>query len=68
MSPSASTPGKTASLADIADGATIAVPNDTTNEARALLLLAAAGSDHPASDGAGLTATKSTTSPRTPRT
>ena len=31
--------GKTASLADLADGAQIAVPNDTTNEARALLLL-----------------------------
>ena len=31
--------GKTASLADIKDGAKIAVPNDTTNEARALLLL-----------------------------
>ena len=31
--------GKTASLADLADGAKIAVPNDGTNEARALLLL-----------------------------
>lgn len=31
--------GKTANLADIKDGAKIAVPNDTTNEARALLLL-----------------------------
>ncbi|MEG0378749.1 MAG: MetQ/NlpA family ABC transporter substrate-binding protein, partial [Eubacterium sp.] len=31
--------GKTKSLADLKDGATIAVPNDTTNEARALLLL-----------------------------
>lgn len=31
--------GKTASLDDLADGATVAVPNDTTNEARALLLL-----------------------------
>lgn len=31
--------GKTKSLSDIKDGATIAVPNDTTNEARALLLL-----------------------------
>ena len=30
--------GKTASLDDIKDGAVIAVPNDTTNEARALLL------------------------------
>lgn len=32
-------PGKTQSLADLPDGATVAVPNDTTNEARALLLL-----------------------------
>lgn len=31
--------GKTKALADLPDGATIAVPNDTTNEARALLLL-----------------------------
>ncbi len=31
--------GKTKSLADLPDGATIAVPNNTTNEARALLLL-----------------------------
>jgi len=31
--------GKTKSIADLADGATIAVPNDTTNEARALVLL-----------------------------
>jgi D-methionine transport system substrate-binding protein len=31
--------GKSASLADLKDGATIAVPNDPTNEARALLLL-----------------------------
>ena len=31
--------GKTASLADLADGATVAVPNDGTNEARALYLL-----------------------------
>lgn len=35
--------GKTASLADVYDGATVAVPNDTTNEARALLLLEAQG-------------------------
>ena len=34
-------PGKSDDLAAIADGATIAVPNDTTNEARALQLLAA---------------------------
>jgi len=32
-------PGQKASLADIAEGDVIAVPNDTTNEARALLLL-----------------------------
>lgn len=31
--------GKTKALADLKDGSTIAVPNDTTNEARALLLL-----------------------------
>lgn len=35
--------GKTASLDDLQDGATVAVPNDTTNEARALLLLEAQG-------------------------
>ena len=34
---------KGAKLENIADGATIAVPNDTTNEARALQLLAAQG-------------------------
>lgn len=34
-------PGKTKSLADLKDGASIAIPNDTTNEARALLLLEA---------------------------
>jgi D-methionine transport system substrate-binding protein len=32
-------PGTCASLDELADGATIAVPNDTTNEGRALLLL-----------------------------
>ena len=31
--------GKTASLAELKEGAIVAVPNDTTNEARALLLL-----------------------------
>ncbi|GGJ11198.1 lipoprotein [Alicyclobacillus cellulosilyticus] len=36
-------PGKSKSLKDIPDGATIAVPNDTTNEARALLLLQSIG-------------------------
>lgn len=35
--------GKTASLEQVSDGATVAVPNDTTNEARALLLLEAQG-------------------------
>lgn len=35
--------GKTASLEEVFDGAQIAVPNDTTNEARALLLLEAQG-------------------------
>ena len=35
--------GKTATLDALADGAKVAVPNDTTNEARALLLLAAEG-------------------------
>lgn len=36
-------PGKTTSLDSLADGAVVAVPNDTTNEARALLLLEANG-------------------------
>ncbi|MEG0767854.1 MAG: MetQ/NlpA family ABC transporter substrate-binding protein [Clostridia bacterium] len=36
-------PGKTAKLEEMKDGATIAVPNDPTNEARALLLLEAQG-------------------------
>ena len=31
--------GKASSLEELADGATVAVPNDTSNEARALLLL-----------------------------
>lgn len=35
--------GKTADLSELADGAQIAVPNDTTNEARALQLLQAQG-------------------------
>lgn len=35
--------GKTASLDDLKEGAIAAVPNDTTNEARALLLLEAQG-------------------------
>ena len=36
-------PGKAKSFAELADGATVAVPNDTTNEARALKLLEAQG-------------------------
>lgn len=36
-------PGKTKSLDQLPDGATIAVPNDGTNEARALMLLEAQG-------------------------
>lgn len=36
-------PGKVKDLASLADGATIVVPNDPTNEARALNLLAAQG-------------------------
>ncbi|HEX2926005.1 MAG TPA: MetQ/NlpA family ABC transporter substrate-binding protein [Ruminiclostridium sp.] len=36
-------PGKVKSLDALTDGATIAVPNDTTNEARALLLLETIG-------------------------
>ena len=49
-------PGTKSSLDDIADGDTIAVPNDTTNEARALLLLQDNGIIT-LKDGAGLTAT-----------
>lgn len=36
-------PGKTKTLDDLKDGATVGVPNDATNEARALNLLAANG-------------------------
>lgn len=49
-------PGIRSDLSDI-DGAVIAVPNDTTNEARALLLLQDNGIIT-LKDGAGLTATK----------
>jgi len=49
-------PGKTKSLDELPDGAVIAVPNDTTNEARALLLLEAQGLIK-LKEGAGLTAT-----------
>ena len=48
--------GTKSSLDDIADGDTIAVPNDTTNEARALLLLQDNGIIK-LKDGAGLEAT-----------
>ena len=49
--------GKTASIADLADGAQVAVPNDATNEARALLLLEQEGLIKLA-DGVGINATK----------
>lgn len=49
-------PGTKNSLDDIADGDTIAVPNDTTNEARALLLLQDNGIIT-LKEGAGLAAT-----------
>lgn len=49
-------PGTKSSLDDLEDGDVIAVPNDTTNEARALLLLQDNGLITLA-DGAGLTAT-----------
>ena len=49
-------PGKSQDLEEITDGAVIAVPNDTTNEARALQLLAAEGIITIRED-AGLTAT-----------
>ncbi|MBR5338163.1 MAG: MetQ/NlpA family ABC transporter substrate-binding protein [Lachnospiraceae bacterium] len=48
--------GKTKALADLKDGATIAVPNDSTNEARALLLLEANGIIK-LKEGAGVSAT-----------
>lgn len=49
--------GKTTALADLADGAQVGVPNDATNEARALLLLEQEGLIK-LREGAGLTATK----------
>ena len=49
-------PGTKATLDDLADGDVIAVPNDTTNEARALLLLEANGIIT-LKENAGLTAT-----------
>ena len=50
-------PGTKKSLDELAEGDSIAVPNDTTNEARALLLLQDNGIIK-LKDGAGLTATK----------
>lgn len=50
-------PGKTAAFDALQDGAKIAVPNDATNEARALLLLEANGLIK-VKEGAGLNATK----------
>ena len=50
--------GQTASLAELADGAQIAVPNDGTNEARALLLLEQEGLIK-LKEGVGLSATAS---------
>lgn len=49
--------GTESDLANISDGATIAVPNDTTNEARALLLLQDNGIIT-LKEGAGMEATK----------
>ena len=49
-------PGTKSSLEELSDGDTIAVPNDTTNEARALLLLQDNGLIT-LKEGAGLTAT-----------
>ncbi len=49
-------PGTRKSLSDVAEGDSIAVPNDTTNEARALLLLQDNGFIT-LKEGAGLTAT-----------
>lgn len=49
-------PGKKASLDELEDGDVIAIPNDTTNEARALLLLEANGVIV-LKEGAGLKAT-----------
>ena len=50
-------PGKSKSLEELQDGAKVAVPNDTTNEARALLLLEANGLIK-LKEGAGVKATK----------
>ncbi len=50
-------PGKKAALTELTSGDEIAVPNDATNEARALMLLEANGIIK-LKEGAGLTATK----------
>lgn len=50
-------PGKSSDLANIPEGAEIVVPNDTTNEARALMLLEVNGIIT-LKEGAGLKATK----------
>ncbi len=50
-------PGQTSSIAELADGAKIAVPNDGTNEARALMLLETQGLLK-LKEGVGLSATK----------
>lgn len=50
-------PGKSSDLKDVKDGAKIAVPSDTTNEARALMLLEKEGL-FALNPNAGLTATK----------
>ncbi len=50
-------PGKTATIDALADGAQISVPNDASNEARALLLLEAQGLIT-LTEGVGLEATK----------
>ena len=49
--------GKTASIAGLPDGAQVGVPNDATNEARALLLLAQEGLIT-LKDGVGIAATR----------
>lgn len=48
--------GKTSSLAELADGATVAVPNDPSNEARALMVLEQEGLIK-LKEGSGLAAT-----------
>jgi len=50
-------PGKKKTLAEVSDGAQVAVPNDASNEARALLLLQDTGWIK-LKDGAGINATK----------